>query len=234
MIQELSTFVEDHIWVADYPIRYMGTRFNARMTVVRLADGGLLVHSPCELDDRLAEAVRALGPVRYIVAPGNFHYFHVASCQRAFPEAATWLCPGVEAKCADISYDGLLGGERDRPWGEEIDQVLMVGCKTMWEVALFIRSSRTLLLVDLIENFRDETPGTNWALRAWFKGVFQMWNRPRFAPEYRLGWGDKAAARGCLERILAWDFERIVVSHGELIVDDAKGTARRAWSEMLG
>lgn len=227
----LRAFVDDHIWLVDYPIRYVGTRFNARMSVVRLADGGLLVHSPCEFDDELATATRALGPVRHIVAPGNFHYFHVASCQRAFPDAATWLCPGVEAKCPDLSYDGLLDG--DVPWGDQLDQVLMLGCKHMWEVALLVRSAKTLLLVDLIENFRDETPGTNWLLRAWFKGVFRMWNRPRFAPEYRMGWTDRDAARRCLERILSWDFERIVVSHGELIVDDAKSTARRAWADLL-
>ena len=94
------------------------------------------------------------------------------------------------------------------------------------------RPSRTLLLVDLIENFTDTTPGANWVLRAYFK-LFGMWNEPGPAPEYRFGWRDRAAARASLERILEWDFERIVISHGDLVERDAKSVARRAWRRVL-
>jgi glyoxylase-like metal-dependent hydrolase (beta-lactamase superfamily II) len=60
-----------------------------------------------------------------------------------------------------------------------------------------------------------------------------MWNHPKPAPEYQLGWKDKAAARQSLKRILEWDFDRIVLSHGDLIEDDAKATARQAWEVPL-
>ena len=82
----------------------------------------------------------------------------------------------------------------------------------MCEVAMLHRPSRTLLLVDLLENFTDATPGVNWLVRASFK-VFGMWNNPTPAPEYRFAWKDRHAARESLQRILAWDFERIVISH---------------------
>ena len=93
---------------------------------------------------------------------------------------------------------------------------------------------KTLILVDLIENIGDETPHTNWALKFWWKAVFHMWNKPKTAPEYQIGWKDKAAAKKSLERILEWDFERIVIAHGDLIEADAKAVARRAWQKPLG
>ena len=99
---------------------------------------------------------------------------------------------------------------------------------------MFHRASRTLILVDLIENFTDATPHTGGALKFWFRYVLRMWNNPRPAPEYRMGWSDRAAAAQSLRRILAWDFERIVIAHGDLIEHDAHAVAARAWAKVLG
>lgn len=50
-------------------------------------------------------------------------------------------------------------------WDGEIDQVLVQGTRIMREVAMFHRASRTLILVDLIENFTDAMPHTGWTLK---------------------------------------------------------------------
>jgi hypothetical protein len=42
---ELTEFVPGRLWLREYPIRYAGTRFLARMTVLRSSFGKLLVHS---------------------------------------------------------------------------------------------------------------------------------------------------------------------------------------------
>ncbi len=60
-----------------------------------------------------------------------------------------------------------------------------------------------------------------------------MWNRPRPAPEYRLGWSDRQAAAKSLRLILAWDFDRIVLSHGDLIERSAREVAIKAWVGIL-
>lgn len=229
----MDEFVRDSIWLHEYPIRYAGTRFNARMTVLRLRGLRLMIHSPAPLDDALVDEIQHLGEVAYIVAPGNFHHLHVAACQERFPAAETWLCPGLEKKRPDLKFDGLLGDEPVAGWADELDQVLMQGTRWVREVAFLHRPSATLLLVDLIENIGDETPGVNWVLKLWWKGLFRMWNRPRPAPEYQFGWKDKAAARESLRRILSWDFSRIVIAHGDLIEEDAKATARAAWKGVL-
>lgn len=230
---QLSPYVPGQIWLCAYPVRLAGTRFDARMTVIRLASGELMLHSPCEINAALAQEIAALGPVAHIVAPGNFHHLFVASAQAAFPAAKTWICPGVEKRQPGLTYDAVLGDAPPPDWVGEIDQVLVAGTRIMREVAMFHRASRTLILVDLIENFTDATPGVGGALKFWFKYVLRMWNNPRPAPEYRMGWRDRAAAAQSLRRILAWNFERIVLSHGDCIERDAHAVAEQAWSGVL-
>lgn len=231
---EFVEYVPEQIWLKEYPIHYAGCDFNARMAVVRLPGSQLILHSPCEIDDSTKEAISALGEVAYIVSPGSYHYVHIPSAQAAFPNAETYICPGIERKRPELNFDWFLGDRPPPAWEGILDQVLVRGNKYIWEVALFHAPSRTLLLVDLIENFTDDTLNVNWQLRLWWKTVFHMWNHPKPAPEYQLGWKDKTAARKSLERILEWDFERIVIAHGDLIETDAKATALEAWKVPLG
>ena len=78
---QLSPYVPGQIWLCAYPVRLAGTRFDARMSVIRLSSGGLILHSPCEITAPLAREIAALGNVAHIVAPGNFHHMFVASAQ---------------------------------------------------------------------------------------------------------------------------------------------------------
>ena len=229
----LTGYIDGQIWLCAYPVRLAGTRFEARMTVIRLASGEIMLHSPCPITTTLAEEISALGPVSYIVIPGNFHHLHATSAQTAFPGAKTWICPGVETRRPDLKYDGILGDVAPADWTGQIDQVLVQGTRIMREIAMYHRASRTLILVDLIENFTDMTPNIGGALKLWFKYALRMWGNPKPAPEYRIGWNDRVAAAQSLRRILAWDFQRIVLSHGDLIDRDAHDVAAKAWSGIL-
>jgi hypothetical protein len=214
-------------------MRLAGVGFEARMTVIRLASGDLMLHSPCDITAAMAEEISALGTPAHIVLPGNFHHTYAATAQVAFPRAKTWICPGVERRRPDLKYDGVLGEAAPPDWADEIDQVLVRGTRIMREVAIFHRASRTLILVDLIENFTDATPHIGWPLKFWFKYVLRMWDNPGPAPEYLMGWSDRRAAARSLRRILAWDFQSIVLSHGDLIQSAARDVAINAWSGIL-
>jgi len=232
-LTKLIEYVPGFIWLKEYPIRFAGCRFNARMSVIRLTDGNLMIHSPCPPDMSIKADIDALGTVRIIIAPGNYHYLNASKFLKAFPDAKLFICPGVEKKDASLTDACLLTDEPDASWSTDLDQVLIRGSRFIQEVAFFHRPSRTLILVDLIENYGDKTAKANWVLRFWWKYVFRMWNRPKPAPEYQLGWNDKLAAKESLERILAWDFDRIILAHGDLIEDDAHQIARDAWQSVL-
>ncbi len=230
---ELQEYIAGQIWLCSYPVKYVGIEFYARATVIRLDDGRLMLHSPCEIDDHMRRALAALGEVAYIVAPGTFHYLHVASAQAAFPEAETFICPGIERKRPGMHFDWLLGDTAPPAWAGQLDQALVRGNRLIWEVAFFHRRTRTLLLVDLIEKFTDATPHVDWKLKLWWKVVFRMWNIAKPAPEYQLGWSDKKAARASLRRILQWDFERVILAHGDLIEADSRQVVEKAWRRPL-
>lgn len=229
----MEEYIRDTIWLKEYPIRYAGTSFNSRMTVIRLSNGNLLLHSPCGIDDATKASIDRLGKTEYIVAPGTYHYLYVESAQTAFPNAQTWICPGIERKRPDLKFDRILG---DRPIGKlanDFDQVLIRGNRMIGEVAFFHKTTRTLLLVDSIENFTDATAGVNWTLKLWWKLIFRMWNKPKPAPEYQLGWKDKIAAAESFQHILNWDFDRIIIAHGDLIEENAKAVALKAWNNLV-
>jgi hypothetical protein len=226
----LRELVPDLLWVKEHPVRLAGGRFLTRMTVMRL-DDGLCLHSPVEIDRATCAAIEELGEVRAIIAPSTFHHFFVASAQRAFPSARTYAVEGLERKRKDLRFDELLGGAPPALWAGQMEQVV-VGNRVMREVDFLHRASRTLVAVDLVENFRDETPGTNATLRAWMR-LFGMWGHPRPAPELRWFTRDRNAARSALERLLAWDFDRAVIAHGELLDRNPHAAIREAWRWVL-
>lgn len=233
MDSSFQDIVPGAIWTAEYPVHYFGMDMSARMTAVRLPQGDLVLHSPGPMTPVVRAFLDAKGPVRHIIAPGTFHYLHIPEAQAAYPLAKTYVCPGVEKKLENATFDWLLSDRAPDPWLGIMEQVLIRGSRWMWEVAFFHKPSRTLILTDLIEMFTDHTPHVDWKLKAWWKLVFRMWNKPRPAPEYQLGWYDKDAARAALDKVLAWDFERIILSHGDLIETDAKAFATEAFSRIL-
>lgn len=221
------------IWVHSYPVRYAGSRFNARMTLIRLASGRVIVHSPGPLDEPLKRAIEAVGPVGWIVAPGTFHHLHVAAAAAAFPEAQVLICPGVEKKQPRLRYDAMLGETPPDDWAGEIALQPVTANRIIREVVFLHRPSRTLIVTDLIELIGDNTPDVDWVLKFWWKALTFMWNKPRPAPEYTMGWSDKQKAAAQLSAILDWDFDRIVLAHGDLVTQNAKAVAREAWARVL-
>jgi hypothetical protein len=127
----------------------------------------------------------------------------------------------------------MLGDQPDPRWADELDQCFVRGNRIISEVVFLHKPSKTLIVVDVVENIGDKTPATNWVLQLWWKVFFRKWNKATPAPEYQMGWKDKTAARKSLNRILSWDFERVILAHGELIESNAKAIVREAWRKPL-
>ncbi|HEY6036074.1 MAG TPA: DUF4336 domain-containing protein [Kofleriaceae bacterium] len=229
-MQALREFVPDQIWVKEGPVHFAGMDVLTRMTVFRAA-GGVILHSPVEIDAATREAILRIAPVRAIIAPSTVHHLFVPSAQQAFPDAPLYGIEGLEKKRDDLHFTGLLGEDPPPLWAGELDQVV-IGNRVMREVDFLQRASRTVILTDLVENFQDKTPGTNAFLRE-FMEVAGMWNHPSAAPELRILTIHREAARAALEKLLAWDFDRATLAHGELLERDPKAAIREAWSWML-
>src|SRR5690348_1378905 len=111
------------------------------MSIVRLGDGRLMLHSPCDIDDVTSVAISKLGQVAFIVAPGSLHHMHVAGAQRRYPDARTYICPGVERRAPGLRFDSMLGPRPPAAWGDTIEQVLIRGGRYVQEVAMLHKPS---------------------------------------------------------------------------------------------
>ena len=233
-MEKLTEYVSGNIWLLEYPVRFGGMDLFGRTTIIRLENGDLIVHDPCKIDDSTKAKIDELGIVKYIIAPGSYHHLFVADFQKKYPNAETFLCPGLERKRPDIKFEWVLGNKPDHRWEDEIDQVLVQGTKHIWEVAFFHKSSRTLILVDLLENIGDDYGHeAGLLLRFWWKGIFRMWNNPKAAPEYQMDWGNREIVKISLNKILSWDARRVIIAHGENIEEHVRETLARAWERVL-
>jgi len=93
-------------------------------------------------------------------------------------------------------------------------------------VVFFHPASRTLVLTDLAFNMR-QPPAGRARLFCWLVGA-----SGRFGPHrmLRLMIRDRAAARTSVQRILAWDFDRVIVTHGEVLETGGKQAFTEAFA----
>jgi len=181
------------------------------MAVVRLRDGGLFVHSPAPLSGELRSALDELGPVRFVVPASALHgHLFMEQYRDAYPRVELFAAPELPRRRPDLAFADELGDEPDPRWSSELDQALLRGHRLFPEVVFLHRATRTLLVGDLAWHV---TPRMSAAARVW-----AGWRRGvRPTPAFRLALRDRTAARASLERILRWDFQRIVPGHGEIV-----------------
>jgi hypothetical protein len=107
-----------------------------------------------------------------------------------------------------------------------IDQHLVRGMPRLNEVVFLHRPSRSLIIADLAFNFG---PDAHWAVKLLFR-LGGTWGR--FTPSRleRCLMKDRAAVRASIQRILEWDFDRIIVGHGPNIETGGKAALREAFA----
>ncbi len=219
----------DNIWVADRPQRFYGLEVGTRMTVIRLADGSLLLHSPIALDADLRRELDALGPVRFTVAPNRVHHLYAGKVADAYPESRLWIAPGLESKRPDLVFVSILGDDAPAEWSGQVDQTFCRGRPYENEVAFFHRASRTLILCDTAFNFGPRSAAPTRVLMRLLRSY------GRFGPSKLDPFliRDRKAARASLERILAWDFDRVVVAHGDVLELGGHEALRQGYAWLL-
>lgn len=220
--------LDDGVWVADGPLRFVGIQMGCRMTVIRLGDGTLLLHSPIQHAPSLQAAVEANGSVSWLLAPNKFHHMFVGDWAEALPDADLALCPGLVAKRKDLDADLVLE-EGSSPWGEEIEVLAVGGIPMIEEWVLFHRPTSTLVLTDLAFHLDHQCAGSARFLGR-MNGTFGQLAPTRLE---RLMMRDKAALRASVERILEWPFERVVMAHGSIVESGGREALAEGYAWLL-
>jgi hypothetical protein len=196
------------------------------MTVIRLGDGTLFLHSPVQLDASIRMTLEKLGPVRAIIAPSKAHHLFVAEYLKAYPDVPLYGAPGLAQKRRDLKFHSTLGDLPPLDWYGQIQQHLFRGIPLLSEVVFFHTPARTVIFTDLIFNLTRE--------QAAHARLFHCLTGAtgRFGPHrlIRRMISDRAAARDSVQIILDWDFDRVIMAHGDLLESGGRARVRAAFS----
>jgi hypothetical protein len=211
--------IADEIWTYEgSTVSFYGFPFPTRMSVIRLPGKQLWIHSPEKLNRELLNELSALGEVAYLISPNKLHHLFLAQWLEAYPAARSYAAPGLIEKRADLRFDAELADQPEDAWAEQIGQTLFRGSPVMHEVVFFHRASHSLLLTDLIENFEPDSINRWQRVLARFAGILAP--RGRTPIDWRLSFrfGDRKLARACLQKMLDWKPDNIILSHGRCII----------------
>ncbi len=234
--------VADNVWIVDGPeiqmtypwLPFLKVPFPTRMTVVRLADGALWLHSPTPLTDGLAAEIDSLGRVAFLVAPNLLHFWWIGAWKTRYPQARAYAAPGARAHAAAHfnGFDADLTDSAPPEWQGAFEQVLVPG-SYMTEAVFFHKASRTLVLTDLIENFEPARFHKRWLrLVCQWSGCCDPDGRAPIdlrSTFYR----HRGAVRQAVRRMLEWGPERVILAHGRWYPEKAAAELKRAFRWAL-
>lgn len=223
MLQQLA----EALWVEDHDFSLMGANIGTRTSIVRLSDGSLFLHAPGPLSPEMADEIDGLGEVRFLVAPNCFHHLYLADHAARWPGAQLYAAPGLSDKRKDLNFSGVLADQPDSAWAEDLDQIWIGGAPRVNEIAFLHRSSRSLLLVDLVFNV---TPAN------FFMKIMMRINGSRGLGTSRLMrfmLKDLSATRVSVQRIFEWDFDRVIMSHGEVVEANGRSALLESFGWLL-
>lgn len=220
----ITAIVADRIWSLERPVWFSGARLRARTTIVRLDDGGLLLHTPAPPTDALTEQLRALGPVRWLVVPNCWHHLGAPAAAARFPEAKLAGPPSAlernPALRLDLNLHDQFGAQLP-----EFEALPLQGVPFWDEIVLYHRPTQTLLGADIVCCADGEDHWT-WRLGACLYGCY---DRVRVPPDARKKIVDKAAAARSLRAMLDRPAQRLIIGHGAVIETGCLDQLARAW-----
>lgn len=171
--------VKDQVWTFEQVQGIFYVVVPLRMTVVRLARGGLLVYAPVAPTAECIRLLRELeaeqGAVKYIILPtssGLEHKVFVGPFARYCPQAQVYVAPSQWSFPVKLPLS-WLGFPRDRtqvlpdrsseaPFAQDFDYAILppikLGIGIFEEVAFYHRRSQTLLVTDSILSIPEDPP----------------------------------------------------------------------------
>ncbi len=226
--------IEKNIWIYEGSVvNFHGFPFTTRMTVVKLANGNLWVHSPEKINDELQKELKALGEVKYLISPNKLHHLFIEEWIEVYPHAITYASPRLSKKKPDINFSVELSMQPESDWKLDIDQTIIQGSPAMEEVVFYHKTSKTLILTDAIENF---DPGTLvWWQRILGKFAGVLSPKGKMPIDWRISFyfGSRNKARESLKTIMSWDIDNILLSHGKCIIGDGHKFLERSYSWLI-
>lgn len=216
--QELA----ENLWLLPFPLKMMGADMRRNVTIVRLHSGRLLIHSTAPFSPEDVAAIRALGEPGWLLDGVLRHDTFAKEGRAAFP-GIPYLAPQGFSEIVGFPTSPIVPPPAE--WDGELLALEIQGAPKARDTALLHTPSRTLILTELIFNFGDDEPvWTELLLRVAVGGE----HHPGMARPYKAGIEDEELFKHSMNSILSWDFDRVIVGHGDVIASDGKARLREA------
>jgi len=198
----------DNIWRVQGSLP--GMSLKRTMTIVRRADGSLLLHSPIALDAARTLQLEALGPVAAIVVPSAVHRLDAPAYKARYPQVAVFCPSGGRSKIAKvIAVDGTFDDYAD----DGVIRFEMLDGVAASEGAMIVRSADgvSIVLNDVVMNMDKKRDLVGYL----FTTVMGSAPGPRVSRLARMVLvKDQAALRRHLERLATTpNLQRLIVAH---------------------
>ncbi len=206
-----------------------GFHMPTRMTVLPIEAGGVALVSPIPIDDELAAKIRALGPVRYLIAPNLLHHLYMGPASARWPDARVLAPAALRAKRPDLRIDAALEDGLPPDLSRSVHAVRIEGAPSLDEHVFFHEATRTLVVTELAFNItRPEGLMAHVVL-------FLVGCHGRLAQSraWRFFVKDRRAAARSARTVLGLGFETLVVAHGAVVQKDARERLEGALAWML-
>ncbi|MEM9275071.1 MAG: DUF4336 domain-containing protein [Cyanobacteria bacterium P01_F01_bin.143] len=224
--------VEEDLWILEGDrVKMLSIPFTTRMTIVRLRDNRLWLHSPIALTTERLTKISELGKVAHIIAPNKLHHLFVGEWISKYPNAKLWGAQGLPEKRQDLKFDGVLNDSAEPEWNNEIDQLYFQGSNMLPEMVFLHRQSKTLIITDLIQNHDPVIENWFWKFIKKVNGILSP--NGGVPKDLRMTIRDKEKARKSLQKMLSWDFDRLIISHGLCIEKNAKKYVLDSFSWLM-
>jgi hypothetical protein len=219
----------EDVWVQEDAIKLGPVELKLRMTVVRLGNGELWVHSPTAISDSLRQEVDQLGKVGVLVAASNGHNLFLLDWIAAYPDARVYCSAGVPKKLPALTEFSVLANSAGCPWPGDFQMQKLEGAPFFDESLFLHPASGSLIVTDFVQNYRNQT--YTGLANVMSKLVLQPigFKDICLAPPLRFKFmiKDRPAFVAGVEKVLSWQFERIIVTHGDIIEENAQATLAR-------
>ena len=217
--------VDENLWEIERPLKVPGLRLNHRMTVARLRNGDLWIHSPVEFDPALGQSLAALGPVRHLVAPNCYHDLYWPAWMKHYPDACFYCPQGFPEEHRDWQYGYLLTPDSVESWSDELPKLFVAGMPRINEYVFLHRASRTLIVADLVFNL--DVPSQNVVGKLFLK-LNGIYGRVGCSNYFRSFIRSQAEFKASMTKLLELDFDRLLMGHGAIIAPGGKEELERA------
>lgn len=186
-------------------------------TALRATNGDVVLISPIDGIGEWGPELESIGPVRHVVAPNGLHHLYAKPAWERYGEATLWASAALRKKRPDFPESTRwLEGSGPVELAPGVRAYPVLGMPAVQEWVFLHEPSGTLVVTDLVFNVLDP---------AFMLGVFQrMFGTYRKLAVSRLFTSarkDRAAYDASLATIVALPFDRLVMAHGEPVLNGA-------------